>query len=222
MSPELAPRSGGLLRLATGAQCYSRVLPRLEVADGGAFHLTGSNWRWILLIALAVAGTLAGCGGSTTGPTTSGPATTASPTAAAATPTASTASSVCPTSATVGSALGTTLPNPVGVAGGGGTQLPGGATALVCEYHAPTENVIIEVITNISPSFISQFSVHFPVAYKSVSGVGDQARSFYETLGGGKDNEAVVATKGSTLVSIGATATPASLSQVEALVNQLL
>jgi hypothetical protein len=165
---------------------------------------------------------LAGCGGSTTGPTTSGPATTASPTAAVATPTASKASSVCPTAATVGSALGTTLPNPVGVAAGGGTQLPGGATALVCDYHTATENVIIEVITNISPSYISAFSVHFPVAYNSVSGVGDQARSFYETLGGGKDNEGVVATKGSIMVSIGATATPASLSQVEALVNQLL
>lgn len=93
---------------------------------------------------------------------------------------------------------------------------------MVCEYHATTENVIIEVITNISPSYISQFSVHFPVPYKSVSGVGDQARSFYVNLYGGKDNEGVVATKGSTIVSIGATATPASLSQVEALVNQLL
>ena len=57
---------------------------------------------------------------------------------------------------------------------------------------------------------------------KSVSGVGDQATSFFQSLGGGKDNEGVVATKGSTLVSIGATATPASLSQVEALVNSLL
>jgi hypothetical protein len=196
------------------SQCYSRVLPRLELADGG-LHLTGNNWRRILPIAVAVAGTLAGCGGSTT-------ATTASTTAAAATPTASTASSVCPSGATVGSALGTTLPNAVGVAGGGGTQLPGGAAALVCDYHTTTENVIIEVITNISPSYISMFSAHFPVVYKSVSGVGDQARSFYVTLGSGKDNEGVVATKGSTLVTIGATATPASLSQVEALVNQLL
>jgi hypothetical protein len=82
--------------------------------------------------------------------------------------------------------------------------------------------VIIVVITNISASYISQFSAHFPGGYKTVSGVGDQARSFYQTLGGGKDNEGVVATKGSTLVSIGATATPASLSQVEALVNSLL
>jgi hypothetical protein len=92
----------------------------------------------------------------------------------------------------------------------------------VCEYHATTENVIIVVITNISASYIAQFSVHFPGRYKTVSGVGDQARSFYESLGGGKDNEGVVATKGSTIVSIGATATPATLTQVEALVNQLL
>ena len=40
--------------------------------------------------------------------------------------------------------------------------------------------------------------------------------------GGGKFNEGVVATKGKTLVAITATATPASLAQVEALVSQLL
>jgi hypothetical protein len=82
--------------------------------------------------------------------------------------------------------------------------------------------VIIEVLRNISPSFISKFSSQFPVAFKSVSGVGDQARSFTEPIGGGRDNEGVVATEGSTLVAIVATATPASLVQVEALVNQLL
>jgi hypothetical protein len=38
----------------------------------------------------------------------------------------------------------------------------------------------------------------------------------------GKDNEGVVATKGSTVVSIIATGTPASLSQIETLVNLLL
>jgi len=82
--------------------------------------------------------------------------------------------------------------------------------------------VIIEILKNIVPSDISKFSSKFPVAYKSVSGVGDQARSFFQPLGGGKDNEGVVATKGSTLVAIDATATPASLAQVEALVSQLL
>jgi hypothetical protein len=59
------------------------------------------------------------------------------------------------------------------------------------------------------------------VTYTSVSGVGDQARSFSQSLGGGKDNEGVVATKGSSLVDITATATPASLAQIEALVNLL-
>jgi hypothetical protein len=93
---------------------------------------------------------------------------------------------------------------------------------VACDYHATTYNVLIELITNISPSYIDQFSSKFPVPYTSVSGVGDQARSFYQTLGVGKDNEGVVATKGSNLVSIVATATPASLAQVEALVNQLL
>ena len=53
-------------------------------------------------------------------------------------------------------------------------------------------------------------------------GVGDQARAFTQPLGAGKDNEEVVATKGSTLVAITATATPATLAQVEALVKQLL
>lgn len=62
----------------------------------------------------------------------------------------------------------------------------------------------------------------FSVAYKSVSGVGDQARSFSQPLNAGKDNEGVVATKGSNLVDITATGTSASLSQIEALVSQLL
>jgi hypothetical protein len=185
-----------------------------------ALHVTGSQLRWIALTALAFAATLTACGSSS--PTATTGAATSPPTSAAATPTAVAASAQCPTGATVGSALGTMLPDAAGVPGGGATQLPAGATGLVCDYHATSENVIIVVITNISASDISLFSSHFPGGYKTVSGVGDQARSFYTTLGGGKDNEGVVATKGSTLVSIGATATPASLSQVEALVNQLL
>jgi hypothetical protein len=60
------------------------------------------------------------------------------------------------------------------------------------------------------------------VPYASVSGIGDQARSFSQPLNAGKDNGGVVATKGSTLVDIVATGTPASLAQVEALVDQLL
>lgn len=180
--------------------------------------MTGSNSRWASLIPLTLAAGLAACGSSSTTSSSSGAAATST----AATPTAAAASAQCPSGATVGSALGTTLPNPVGVAGGGGTALPGGATGMVCEYHATTENVIIILITNISPSYMAQFSAHFPVAYQSVPGVGDQARAFSQSLGGGTDNEGVVATKGSTLVSIDATATPASLSQLESLVNSLL
>ncbi len=82
--------------------------------------------------------------------------------------------------------------------------------------------MLIEVLKNISPTYITKFSSRFPVAYKSVGGVGDQARSFTVSLGGGKDNEGVVATKGSTLVSIVATDTPATLTQIETLINQLL
>ena len=95
-------------------------------------------------------------------------------------------------------------------------------TGEVCDYHASTYNVIIERLTKISPSFITQFSSNFPVAFTTVAGVGDQARAFSVSLGGGKDNEGVVATKGTTLVAIVATATPATLAQIEALVNQLL
>ena len=173
----------------------------------------------IALLALPVAVAVAACGGSGIGSPSS--ASTSSPTTAAATPTAALSSGVCPTGATIGSALGITLPNAVVVAGGTHT-LPSGATGLACDYHGAADNVIIELITNVSPTLISQFSMNFPGGYKTVAGVGDQARSFLQPLGPGKDNEGVVATKGSTLVAITATATPASLAQVEALVNQLL
>lgn len=152
----------------------------------------------------------------------------ASPSAAASTPsvvaipTVTAAPRSCPTGAAVGAALGITLPKPVGVAGNGSTQLPAGATGVACEYPGKSLNVIIELISNIDPSNIAQFSNRFPVAFKTVTGVGDQARSFVVSLGGGKDNEGVVATKGRSLVAITATATPASLAQLEALVNQLL
>jgi hypothetical protein len=162
---------------------------------------------------------VAACGSSTTASATPAPTVSAAP---IATPATTPASPTCPTAARVGSALGITLPKPVGVPFSGSTALPGGATGVACEYHAQSYNVIIELLTNIDPSYISKFSDRFPVKYTSVSGVGDQARSFLQSLGGGKDNEGVVATKGSSLVAITATATPASLAQVEALVNQLL
>ena len=104
----------------------------------------------------------------------------------------------------------------------GSTQLPPGATGVACDYHASGYNVIIELISNIAPSSITNFTKNFPVPPAAVSGVGDQAESFSQTLGPGRVNEGVVATKGMTLVSIGATYTPATLAQVEALVNSLL
>ena len=137
------------------------------------------------------------------------------------TPTTTTAAATCPTAATVDAALGTSLPAPVGIATGS-TQLPPGATGVACEYHASAYNVIIELISNIAPSSITNFTKNFPVPPTAVAGVGDQAYSFSQSLGAGKVNEGVVATKGSTLVSIGATYTPATLAQVEALVNSLL
>ncbi len=132
------------------------------------------------------------------------------------------AAATCPTAATVNAALGVTVPAPVGVTAPGTTTLPAGSKVIVCNYHAASLNVIIEVITNTDPSIISKFSDKFPIPYTSVPGVGDQARSFLQQLTNGKDNEGVVATKGSTLVDVTATATPASLAQVEALVTQLL
>jgi hypothetical protein len=128
----------------------------------------------------------------------------------------------CPTAASVDAVLGTTLPKPVSIVGGGGNTLPAGATGLNCEYAGKAYNVLIQFISNIDPSSISMFSAHFPVPYTSVSGVGDQARSFRQQLSAGKFNEAVVATKGMSLVAVTATSTPASLAQVEALVSQLL
>jgi hypothetical protein len=127
----------------------------------------------------------------------------------------------CPSAATVGAALGVTLPKPAGIAGGT-AGLPAGATAMTCEYAGKSYNVLITLITNVPPSDIALFSARYPVPYQNVSGVGDQARAFQQSLGAGKDNEGLVATKGSNLVSIGATATPASLAQLEALANQLL
>jgi hypothetical protein len=173
---------------------------------------------------------LAACGSSSSAPPAASTAATSAasvPTvpvvsgAPISTPTTTTAAAICPTAATVDAALGTSLPAPVGI-GTGSTQLPAGATGVACEYHASAYNVIIELISNIAPSSITNFTKHFPVPPTAVAGVGDQAQSFSQSLGPGKVNEGVVATKGRTLVSIGATYTPATLAQVEALVNSLL
>jgi hypothetical protein len=118
--------------------------------------------------------------------------------------------------------LGITLPNPTGVTSPGSTTLPAGATDINCDYHGTADNVIISILTGIPASYISQFSNQFPVKYQPVSGVGDEARSFVQALGGGKNNEGLVAAKGSTVVAIVATYTPATLSQIESLVNSLL
>ncbi len=168
-----------------------------------------SSSRWIPLIVLAFAAPLAACGGTSTPAGTSAPGTSA-PTVAAATTTA--AAAACPSGGSVGSALGITLPNAVGVASPGTTTLPSGATDITCDYHTTTENVIISILQNVPASYISNFSNKFPVAFKPVSGVGDEARSFTQALGGGKNNEGLVAAKGSTVVAIVATYTPATLS----------
>ncbi len=155
--------------------------------------------------------------GSTSVAATSSPSLPPSP-SPLSTPSASTK---CPTAADVGAVLTVTLPKPTNVGGGTGT-LPAGAVLLVCNYHSSMLNVIIEKITNIDPSYISNFSSRFPVPYKTAAGVGDQARTFYQSLGGGRDNEGIVASKGRTIVNIVATGTPATLDQLGTLANQLL
>jgi hypothetical protein len=189
------------------------------------FFVTGRNHRLIPLIALPFAATLAACGGSSTNPTAStSSSAAATPTVAAptATATASTVAAHCPSGSTVGSALGITLPDATNVVGGNTASLPPGATGIVCDYKGASNNVLITALVNIPASYISSFSQHFPVAFKTVSGVGDVARSFFEPLGAGKNNEGLVAAKGTTVIAIVATYTPATLSQLEALVNSLL
>ena len=185
--------------------------------------MTRNQSRWIPLTAVGFGAMLAACGGSSTPASSSSAAgaptatATAAPTATISIPTTVAASSSCPSGSTVTSALGTSaLPTAAT------SELPAGATGIVCEYHATTENVIIEVIQNIPSSYISAYSSHFPAGFKTVSGVGDQARSFDQALGGGKDNEGVVATQGTTLVVVDATDTPATISQIESLVSSLL
>ncbi len=198
-----------------------------------ASHVTRSNSYWIPFATLGAAAVLAACGSSSpAASSSSGSTPTAAPTAQPATaaptvalPTTTTASSSCPSGSTVASALGTVaLPNAVGIAGGGTTELPTGATGIVCEYVGGTsgQNVIIEVIQNIPSSYISAYSSKFPANFKTVSGLGDVARSFQTTITGGKTNEGVVAAQGTTIVAVIATGTPASLSQVESLVGSLL
>jgi len=184
-----------------------------------------STSRWLVPAALVLSAVLAACGSTSSAPTAASTAAgaTAAPAASAApvaTPATTTAATTCPTAATVDAALGTTLPAPVGITTGS-TALPAGATGVACEYHASAYNVIIELITNIDPSSIKNFTKNFPTTPTAVSGVGDQAFTFSTTLGPGVI-EGVVATKGRSLVSIGATYTPATLAQVEALVNSLL
>src|SRR5664280_99953 len=152
-----------------------------------ALHMSHNGSRRLAVTALVLGVIVSACGSSSATPLTVPTAATAVPATAAtpapttapiatATIAAAAAAASCPTAATVGSALGITLPYPTTVAGGGGTSLPAGATGVACEYAGIGMNVIIELITNISPTYIDQFSGKFPVTYKSVSGVGDQAR----------------------------------------------
>ncbi len=207
----------------------------LTAEEGDMDRHSGASVAGKVGIVLGIAMTLAGCSSAASpapttppGPTPPTSAATTPPTGApsplaAASPGAATTGAIsCPTGPVVGAALGLTLSAPTAVPGGGGTPLPPGATGEACDYRGTASNVIIELISGIDPSAIGQFSAKFPVPYATVAGVGDQARSFRQDLNGGKDNEGVVATKGSSLVEITATATPASLAQVEALVNQLL
>ena len=194
------------------------VLAAALVACGGSGGASPS-----VATAAPVAATAAPVAATAATPTSAAFATNAAASVAVvASPIMTSAAPNCPSAATVDAALGVTLPEPVGIAGGGANQLPAGATAVACEYHGATYNVIIELLSNISPTYITSFTSKFPVPAASVSGLGDQAQSFSQSLGGGKDNEGVVASKGSTMVDITATDTPATLAQIEQLINTLL
>ena len=175
-------------------------------------------WAATFLSATVVACT---GGASSASPSALPPASPVPSVAAVQLPTLTSAAPSCPTAATVGSALGVTLPPPVGVTGGGAIPLPAGAVAVVCEYHGGTLNVLIEEISNVSPSYLSNFVARFPVSGTPVTGLGDQAEAFSQSLSGGATNEGVVASRGSTIVDITATETPATLAQIEALINSL-
>jgi hypothetical protein len=111
---------------------------------------------------ILVAPVAAACGGSSGGAPTTGASATAAPTVPGATPapvatgpstlvapvatTGPSPSTVrCPTAATVGSALGITVSQPVAVPGGGGTPLPAGTTGVSCDHRAAAASVLIEV-----------------------------------------------------------------------------
>ena len=175
-----------------------------------------------------MAALVAGCGaaatgtppasGSTSAPSGAAPGLTAIPSVEA-----TTASLACPPAAIVDAALGVTVSSPISISGSGpGPTLPPGARAISCEYAGAGLNVLIELFGDVPASTIGSFSDKFPVPFSAVSGLGDEARSFSQALGGGKDNEGVVAVKGSLLVDITATGTPATLAQLEALVGALL
>jgi hypothetical protein len=192
-------------------------------------HLLAATGLAFTLAAVAACGSSTASATSATGTTPGGAPTSVTATGAPGATRAPVASigltpagSECPTAAKVNTALGTSLSSPNKVTGGGSTTLPAGASAISCDYTGPAMNVLITLITNFPAASIDLFSSKFPVTYTTVSGVGDQARSFSQSLGAGRTNESVVATKGTSLVDITATATPASLAQVEALVGQLL
>jgi hypothetical protein len=190
------------------------------------------------LTAVALMTALAACGGVTTGalssPADSSSAAvasdtstgaTAAPAAAGASATPAVHPSDCPTSQDVGAALGMTLPSPTRVSGG--NSLPPGATGVVCNYLTPSFDVLVEVFAGVSPSYVTQgeqaVQKRSPsVKFTPLSGVGDQAVSYSYRLSGGADAEGILATKGSSFVGVFATRTPASLSQIQALVNHLL
>ena len=186
------------------------------------------RFRRLSLATLAIGALLAACGGSSTPAPTSVPtapaATTvaATPTPTGPAPSGAPAAASCPTAATVATALGVTLPEPVSVPGGGGTPLPVGATGVACEYHGATLNVIIELIANIDPSAI--FELQRPLPGRLQAGVRRRRPGSFVPPGAERrqEQQGVVATKGRALVDVTATATPASLAQVEALVAQLL
>jgi hypothetical protein len=192
-----------------------------------------------LLTGLVAVAALAACGTSSTAPgSTSSGATVApgstAPTSAPATSAASTISTgSCPSASTVGGALGATLPAPTVVTpGAGATPLPSGAAGIACSYISvsPTVVVIVVQASGLPSSFFSteeQKQVaslqanNLNINFTPVSGVGDQAATYLYTANG-RTVEGVLAAQGGNFAGVFTEGTPASLSQIESLVKQLL
>ncbi len=192
-----------------------------------------------LLGGLVAVAALAACGSSSATPASTSSGATAvpgstAPTSAPATSAAAANTSSCPSAATVGSALGTTVPAPTVVtSGAGATPLPGGASGIACSYISESATpvvVIIALASGLPSSYLSQeeqqqvqseAAAGININFTPISGLGDEAAT-YQYSAAGLTVEGVLAGQGGNFAGVFTDGTSASLSQIENLVKQLL